>query len=211
MEVIWPFIRISVLRNGDTDGLPEVANREQNEFEFELLYGDDNKEGQLNDYLDIMMSCLRDQKSYFQSFNQDAAGDLLAVMMPFKIYNRQKEEAMGPESDYLKSKPQNGLLCFWRNDSAGPLLAERDYAIIDLIVSQVNLYSRIYNILDNYNHLLRKFRHDLRTPLTSVTMISGLLAQEDGDKEAQEFGQMLRTASDKMDDLLNAFKSDLAG
>lgn len=208
MRVIWPFMEITALGVAGKEGLSELVNKTSGQLE--LLYGHEVlKERQLNDYSDITANCIKEFRPFFQHADLGKPEDLLAAVIPFKIHYARKYEESCYESDAPKSQIQVGLLCFWRNDKDEPIFDKRAHDTLNLIVSQFDSYCMVYNMLDTYSNLLQKFRHDLRTPLTSVTMISGLLEQQASDKEAQEMGQMLHTASDKMDGLLKAFKSGL--
>ena len=117
-----------------------------------------------------------------------------------------------------RSVRRTHLLCFWRlaERSAGAVLYEREKRLIEMIATQFNLYGTLHNTLISCCRLFEKFRHDLRSPLTSVTMISGLLQQAEGGVETagqdawREMGEMLQTASKKMDALLDGFKVALA-
>jgi len=79
---------------------------------------------------------------------------------------------------------------------------------VPLFLSQFRAYNDIYtnNLLFKYQ--IKHLRHDLRTPLTSVSMISGLL-QNEKDDEMKEYGEILFTACEKMDCLLKDFKSKI--
>lgn len=81
-------------------------------------------------------------------------------------------------------------------------------AVLNNCMQQLLEFNRLYYLLYQNSILLKKFRHDFRTPLTSVSMIGGILLTDENE-ELQQMGQMLHTATEKLDKLLKDFKSKL--
>lgn len=206
----WPFVGICVMSVSE-NGLPERLDKDI--YTLKMLTCDValHNDEVLENYSDIFVPCIKEQKSYFQGPDAHMHPDLLAVMpLLLHVENNDAFELV----DRCEDKPayeslQKCLFSFWRRDKSALIFKQADQVILDIVIGQLNLYNKLYSIMKRYNWLLGKFRHDLRTPLTSVTMIGGLLEQEQDNGELREVGQMLLAASEKMDALLNEFRSEI--
>lgn len=206
----WPFVGICVMSVCE-NGLSERLDKDI--YTFKILASDVTLRNDelLENYSDIFIPCIKEQRSYFQGSDAHMHPDLLAVI-PLLLYAENNDAF--ELADRCEDKPayeclKKCLFSFWRRDKSALIFKQTDQVILDIVIEQLNLYNKLYSIMKRYNWLLGKFRHDLRTPLTSVTMIGGLLEQDQDNGELREVGQMLLAASEKMDALLNEFRSEV--
>lgn len=206
MTAFWPFIHISVFSVSENW---LSGDRGESMNDFKIWVGDRILNDRvLEDYRDVFVPCLKEQKPYFQRADGDKHTDLLAAM-PVGVYSGDSG-GLGAADNIVGKQTiwsQKILLCFWRNEQTVLLLDRSHQQIIELIVDQLSLYSKLYGVIMRYGLLIRSLRHDLRTPLTSITMISGLLQQGENNGELPEIGQMLFAAAEKMDGLLRSLES----
>lgn len=206
----WPFVGICVMSVCE-NGLSERLDKDI--YTFKILASDVTLRNDelLESYSDIFVPCIKEQRSYFQGPDAHMHPDLLAVI-PLLLYAENNDAF--ELADRCEDKPayaclQKCLFSFWRRDKSALIFKQTEQVILDIVIEQLNFYNKLYSIMKRYNWLLGKFRHDLRTPLTSVTMIGGLLEQDQDNGELREVGQMLLAASEKMDALLNEFRSEV--
>ncbi|UAY55911.1 histidine kinase dimerization/phospho-acceptor domain-containing protein [Arachidicoccus terrestris] len=201
LAALWPDLRICVFS-------AEIINEEISEFK--TLLGDPAFNDGLRKYSDILVSCMKDQKPYFHGSDL-ICPDLLAVLpfMCFSANDGKSELVESAEFSHGIHLMRKGVFCLWRVGNTTPTLDKKDRGLLDIVVEQLSLYNTLYCVMFRYSLRAKKLRHDLRTPLTSVTMIGGLLEQEKENMELREIGEMLHSASEKMDGLLNAFRSEM--
>ena len=156
----------------------------------------------------LVMEALRDPMPYFKK--QPKLPTLLACLptemlilgQPADEYTQKNKIALG------RGDTQVAMLCLWAGKDGLTSLSQEDEKLLILLTSQYSLWLEMYKGLAQYSKAASHLRHDLRTPLTSVSMIGGLLTSEEplGQDEQIDLGDMLESAARKMQALLTAFK-----
>lgn len=207
LAIVWPLVDILVCSMDNLNYLAGQSSAKKVDVNIIFDYPGFDRD-QLSNYEDIFIICMKEGKPYFQSASLKAPTNLLAVM-PLFNYSIPGDDIILQSAPEVKDGAKfgkNGMLCLWRRDNTTPVLSRTDRELLDTIVDQLSTYGKLYGAMLHFKQLVHKLRHDLRTPLTSMTMISGLLDQQEGNTEIQEFGQMLQIAAEKMDRLLRMFK-----
>lgn len=158
------------------------------------------------DYNAILDFCLKRGESYFNKITPASAftgpSSLLAAL-PLSLKPNPALDQINRDGGAKSEQAHTGVVfCILADKDSLRQLTENEIDLINFFAGIIQLSGAI----DIYKQKLKIFRHDLRTPLTSVSMISGLLKQEPDTTDLHDFGIMLQSATDKIDALINDFK-----
>lgn len=212
MAAIWPLFSIGILTFSEQAALEARSAEDQAEsFCVEWVSGEVEMKRVVR-YLEQIIQVLKENKVFYQNVAKDVGLTLLAAA-PFG-FMKGNTQNNGPEDSFDTSRVNQAkkhlVITLWSDSGNLPNFTDKEKLIFQLLNNQLNHYCHLSDSLVIYDRLLHKFRHDLRTPLTSISMIGGLLEQET-DTELNEMGKMLHTAAANMDLLLKTFKNNKAG
>ena len=131
-------------------------------------------------------------------------------MVYFEQMAQSSEDAGHPDDISTQATKEDELfiLSISAIEHVAQRVEEETITVLNNCIQQLLEFNRLYYLLYQNSILLKKFRHDFRTPLTSVSMIGGILLTDENE-ELQQMGQMLHSATEKLDKLLKDFKSKL--
>jgi len=141
--------------------------------------------------------------------------DIITVQIKLSGLNGPAEASLemdNPKDNSLEGAltDQAFLVSISNKGKGGQPLDEIHTTLLKICMEQLLKFNQLYSLLHQFKIQLKKFRHDFRTPLTSVSMIGGLL-ESDENEEIRQMGQMLCAATEKLDRLLKDFKISLEG
>ncbi|SEA16542.1 hypothetical protein SAMN05192529_109131 [Arachidicoccus rhizosphaerae] len=204
LQLIWPDrIALFLIRQVD---LMEKPGGIKPEFK---VIGSPSMQLNTIDYKVLYEFCSELTQPFFYADNTDAAflPGLMAIL-PLGLNAGSGKTDLNLNEHIFKQKDEGDFLnffCLMAKDGDSLKLTENESDIIFNFLNLIGCFQK----LDDYTFKLKAFRHDLRTPLTSVSMISGLLQQEPENSEFYELGKMLKSATGKIEGLINDFKADI--